>query len=82
MDDDKWEEMQVQACATIRLCLTDQIMYHVMDETSPKKIWDKLKEQFMSKTLTRKMYLKQKLYGLKMQEGSDLTEHINMSSIN
>ena len=69
VDDDKWEEMQAQACATIRLCLTDQIMYHVMDETSPKKIWDKLEEQFMSKTLTRKLYLKQKLYGLKMQEG-------------
>ena len=78
VDDDKWEEMQAQVCATIRLCLTDQIMYHVMDEISPKKIWDKLEEQFMSKTLTRKLYLKQKLYGLKMQEGSDITEHINV----
>ena len=53
-------------------------MYHVMDETSPKKIWDKLEEQFMSKTLTRKLYLKQKSYGLKMQKGSDLAEHINV----
>jgi hypothetical protein len=35
----------------MRLCLTDQIMYHVMDESSPKKIWDKLAdEKFMSKT--------------------------------
>ena len=32
----------------------------------------------MSKTLTRKLYLKQKLYGLKIQEGSDLAEHINV----
>uniref|UniRef100_K4AKA5 Uncharacterized protein n=1 Tax=Setaria italica TaxID=4555 RepID=K4AKA5_SETIT len=37
VEDDKWEEMQVQACATIRLCLSDQIMYHVMDESPPKK---------------------------------------------
>ena len=65
VDDDKWE-IQAQACATISLCLTDQIMYHVMNETSPKKIWDKLEEQLMSKTLTRKLYLKQELYGLKM----------------
>ena len=43
MDDDKWEEMQAQACATIRLCLSDQIMYHVMDKTWPKEIWDKFK---------------------------------------
>ena len=53
-------------------------MYHVMNETSSKKIWDKLEEQLMSKTLTRKLYLKQKLYGLKKQEGSDLAEHINV----
>jgi hypothetical protein len=53
VDDDKWEEMQAQACATMRLCLADQIMYHVMDESSPMKIWDKLAEKFMSKTLTR-----------------------------
>ena len=78
MDDDKWEEMQAQACATIRLYLSDLIMYHVMDKTSLKEIWDKLEEQFMSKTLTQKLYLKQKSYELKMQEGSDLAEHINI----
>jgi hypothetical protein len=78
VDDDKCEEMQAQACGTMRLCLADQIIYHVMDEISPKKIWDKLAEKFMSKTLTQKLYLKQKLYGLKMQEGSDLAEHVNV----
>jgi hypothetical protein len=30
--------------------------------------------------LTTKLYLKQKLYGLKMQEGSDLVEHLNVFS--
>ena len=32
----------------------------------------------MSKTLTNKLFLKQKLFSLKMQEGSDLTAHINV----
>lgn len=32
----------------------------------------------MSKSLTNKLYMKQKLYGLKMQEGSDLQWHINV----
>ena len=32
----------------------------------------------MSKSLTNKLYLKQKLYGLKMAKGSDLSQHINM----
>ena len=53
-------------------------MYHVMDLTSPKEIWDKLGGQYMSRTVTIKLYLKQKLYGLKMQEGSDLVELVNI----
>ena len=77
MDVDDWEELQIQAAGTIRLCLSDQVMYHVMDENSPKKVWEKLESQFMSKTATTKVYLKQKLYRLKMQEGSDFVEHMN-----
>ena len=77
MDNDDWEELQMQAAGTIRLCLSDQVMYHVMDENSPKKIWEKLESQFMSKTAMTKVYLKQKFYRLKMQEGSDLVEHMN-----
>ena len=32
----------------------------------------------MSKSLSNKLYLKQKLYGLKMTEGSDLSQHLNV----
>ena len=32
----------------------------------------------MSKSLTNKLYLKQKLYGLKMMEGLDLSQHLNV----
>ena len=32
----------------------------------------------MSKSLTNKLYLKQRLYGLKMQEGSNLAQHVNV----
>ena len=77
VDNNAWEDMQVQAAATIRLCLADQVMYHVMDEDTPKGIWDKLANRYMSKSATNKLYLKQKFYGLKMQEGSDLVEHVN-----
>ena len=78
MEDEDMEEMRLQAAATIRLFVSDQVMFHVMDLTSPKEIWDKLSTQYMSRTLTTKLYLKQKLYGLKMQEGLDLVEHLNV----
>uniref|UniRef100_A0A453M117 Uncharacterized protein n=1 Tax=Aegilops tauschii subsp. strangulata TaxID=200361 RepID=A0A453M117_AEGTS len=37
MEADDWEELQLKAAGTIRLCLSDQVIYHVMDENSPKK---------------------------------------------
>ena len=53
-------------------------MYHVMDEESPAAIWLKLESQYMSKSLTNKLLLNKKLYGLKMAEGSALDQHINV----
>jgi hypothetical protein len=53
-------------------------MYHVMDKESLTVVWLKLESQYKLKSLTNKFYLKQQLYGLKMAEGSDLSQHINM----
>jgi len=71
-------DLQERAARTIRLCLADEIMYHIISLSSPNEIWKKLESQFMSKTLTNKLYLKQKLYGMKMQEGNDLAQHVNI----
>ena len=35
MADIDWKELEVKTVATIRLCLGDNVMYHVMDEESP-----------------------------------------------
>jgi len=78
MEDEDWVDLQERAAGTIRLCLADEIMYHVISLSSLDEIWKKLESQFMSKTLMNKLYLKQKLYGLKMQEGNDLTQHVNI----
>ena len=53
-------------------------MYQVMDIKSPGEVWQKLESRYMSKSLTNKLYLKQRLYGLKMQEGSNLAQHVNI----
>jgi hypothetical protein len=67
--------------ATIRLCLGDDVMYHVMDEESLAAVWLKLESRYMSKSLTNKLFLKQPLYGLKMAEGSDLSQHIVFNQV-
>ncbi|KAE8673805.1 hypothetical protein F3Y22_tig00111772pilonHSYRG00229 [Hibiscus syriacus] len=78
MEEDDWEELQQRVAGTIRLCLADEVMYHVMHLSSPDEIWRKLESQFMSKSLTTKLYLKQRLYGLKMQDDHDLAQHVNV----
>ena len=60
------------------MCLADEVIYHVMDEESPATIWLKLQSRYISKSLTNKLLLKKKLYGIKMAEGSALDQHINM----
>ncbi|KAK4421933.1 hypothetical protein Salat_2144000 [Sesamum alatum] len=35
MDDEDWEELPQRTAGTIRLCLADEIMYHVMNLKSP-----------------------------------------------
>ncbi|KAL0431871.1 UNVERIFIED_CONTAM: Retrovirus-related Pol polyprotein from transposon TNT 1-94 [Sesamum radiatum] len=42
MDDEDLEELQQRAAGTIHLCLTDEIMYHVMNLKSPGEEWKKL----------------------------------------
>ncbi|CAA0811701.1 Probable prolyl 4-hydroxylase 11 [Striga hermonthica] len=78
MEDNDWQDLQERAAGTIRLCLADEVMYHAMHLKSADEIWKKLESQFMSKTLTIKLYLKQRLYELKMQEGTDLGQHVNI----
>jgi hypothetical protein len=77
MIDNEWEELDMKAVSTIRLLLADEVMYDVMEENSTVGIWLNLEKRYMSKSLTNKLYLKQKLYGLKMTEGADLRQYIN-----
>jgi len=62
MLDIDWKELEARTVATIWLCLGDDVMYHVMDEESPAAVWLKLENQYMSKSLMNKLYLKQRLY--------------------
>lgn len=75
--DDDWKELQAKTVSMIRLSLVPEIKYTVLNETSPVKLWEKLENLYMSKSLTNKLYLKKELFELKMQEGSDVSSHMN-----
>ncbi|GKV46553.1 hypothetical protein SLEP1_g53526 [Rubroshorea leprosula] len=46
-------------------------------ETAAKDLWEALERKYMGKSLHNKLYCKQRLYLLQMQEGTSITSHIN-----
>ena len=38
MEEADWKELEAKAVVVIRLCLADDVMYHVMDNESPAGI--------------------------------------------
>ena len=65
-NDTEWKDSETRVASTIKMCLVEEVMCHVMDEESLKTIWLKLESWYMSKSLTNKLLLKKKFNGLKL----------------
>ena len=70
--------MESKCVSTIRLCIADNIINNVIDEDSPLALWEKLEKLYLEKNLTTKLNLKRVLYMLKMEDGANLMEHLNV----
>ena len=78
MKADEWEDLESRCVSTIRLCVADNIINNVMDEDSAAGLWEKLEKLYLAKSLTNKLHLKRQLYRLKMEDGGNLMEHMNL----
>ena len=58
-----------RAKSLIRLCLVDSILINIHEDPAMKKLWEKLSEIYQAKSLVNKIFLKKKLYYLRMEEG-------------
>ena len=65
----EWTKIQRRVVSTIRLALAPEIKHNVLKETSPKALWEKLKNIYASKLLTNHLCLKMELYQLKIEMG-------------
>ena len=77
MKDEDWEELDLEARAAIILCLERDVAFLVNEEATAAGVWLKLEANFMTKTLTNRIYLKSKLYTCKMEEGTSIRDYIN-----
>jgi hypothetical protein len=49
----------------------------VPEEATTKDFWDKLGKLYYSKSLVNKLFLRKKLYNLRMRDGDSMEEHLN-----
>jgi hypothetical protein len=78
MSTEEWEKIERRERSTIQICLADSILLNVSGEYLSKKLWDKLGILYKSKSIVNKLFLRKKLYLLKMSEGSPVTENLNV----
>jgi hypothetical protein len=79
---EEWEKIERRARSTNRICLADSNLLNISREDSNKKPWDKLGSLYQLKSLGNKLFIKNKLYLLRMSDGSSVTEHLNSFNVN
>ena len=77
MKDEDWQKMDRKAKHSIRLCLSDSVLLNVSGEATAKDLWDKLGSLYQIKSLVNKLFLRKKLYSLRMKDGDFVVENLN-----
>jgi hypothetical protein len=71
------KEFDEKAHSAILLSLSDGVLREVADEETAAELWKKFENLYMKKPLTNRLYLKQRLYTLKMKESMPLWDHLD-----
>ncbi|VFQ73127.1 unnamed protein product [Cuscuta campestris] len=77
LSEEEWEDLKDMATSTIFLCLANNTLRGVLGLTDPVDIWEKLESRYKSKSLTSRLYLKKRLFGLQMAEEANFNRHLD-----
>ena len=75
--EDQKSDLLETAIGTIIFHLSDSIIRLVDKEDSPAKIWKKLDNLFQVKSLTNKIFLKERLFGYRMNTAKSLDQNLD-----
>ena len=53
-----WEDLDARALSTIWLCLADEVLFNIVEETMASGLWENFEKLYMTKSLTNRIYLK------------------------
>src|SRR5436190_11611011 len=71
-------ELQERALSAIFMSVTDSVLREIATEKTASDAWKKLEELYSGKSLTNRLYLKKRLYNLRMVEGTPLKQHLDV----
>ncbi|CAL1380356.1 unnamed protein product [Linum trigynum] len=77
IDEEEWITLEEKAHSTILLCLVDDIVTEIAAEKTAASLWLKLESLYMTKSLTNKFHMKQRLFSLRMEEVTSLRNHLD-----
>lgn len=77
ISDEKWNEMDNNVVANLHLALADSVLSSVAEKKTAKGIWDVLIKLYEVKSLHNRIFLKRRLYTLRMSESTFVINHIN-----
>ncbi|KAL8470626.1 hypothetical protein ACS0TY_033252 [Phlomoides rotata] len=73
----KKAEINEKAHSAIILCLGDKPLREVCKEKTAIDVWRKLESLYQTKSVSNKLYVKQKLLDFRMSDGKDLNEQLD-----
>ncbi|KAI4340978.1 hypothetical protein MLD38_025761 [Melastoma candidum] len=66
-----------KAHSTILLSLADEVLREKLGNKTAASLWKTLEDKYQNKSLTNRLYLKQRLYTLRMIESASVKEHVD-----
>jgi hypothetical protein len=72
MTDEKWQDINKRALSAIQLSLSFDVQREVMHEKFVATLWKKLEELYMTKSLTKNLRIKERIYTIRMPEGTSM----------
>ncbi|KAG8486247.1 hypothetical protein CXB51_019546 [Gossypium anomalum] len=78
LTDEQKKRKDRKALTQLHLHLSNEILQDVMKENTAAALWKRLEQICMSKTLTSKLHMKQRLYAHRLEEGASVHEHLTM----
>src|SRR3954463_15913745 len=76
-DEFKKTDLKERALSAIFMSVTDNVLREIADEETASGAWKKLESLYAGKNLTNRLYLKKRLYTLRMEEGSTIKEYFD-----